>query len=316
MDEPPNGEPSHQPKNLSPAGSEDATGHQPENPSTDCGVVTFHPDPGTQQTFPFDFPFGTITDTTAAKNGPETTRFLPGTIKRRKLHQPTILQCLSQEGKAPTNPKPPSDKSFQITKVHDLRKRLVSSQAYTKAYQTHYKGGSEEACEKRRESFLSKDCDRSTTSVFGGDVEISAYALTRNFACQVWELAEDGIHPYPEKFACPTSAAKTAHFLFSRTPNPKKQGEFLRNGHFDLLLPEENLPQGHGELEQFWPEHHPPLFRVPCPKNGHCLFYAMAFLDDLLSPTMAEEIEDVSEDEGLLVATSSTSGSSSDASYH
>ena len=230
------------------------------------------------------------------------------------------MQCLSQEGpgtaKAPANPKLPSDKSFDIAKVHYLRKRLVSSQAYAKAYQAHCKGGSNEACEKRRESFLSKHCDRKTTSVFGGDVEISAYALTRNFICRVWELVEGAIHPSQEEFACTATATRSAHFLFSRTPNPEKHGEFLRSGHFDLLLPAENLPQGLKELEQFWPEHHPPLFRVPCPKNGHCLFYAMAFLDNLLSPSIAGERGDVSEDEWHLLATSSASESSSDGPYH
>ena len=192
----------------------------------------------------------------------------------------------------------------------------MSSQAYTKAHQAHCKGGSKEACEKRRRSFLSRDCDRQTTSVFGGDVEISAYALTRNIKCRVWELVEGRIHPHKEEFACTTSAVGNAHFLFSRTPDPEKHGEFLRNGHFDLLLPEENLPQGLRELEQFRPPEHPPLFRVPCPKNGHCLFYAMAFLDDLLSLTLTEEIGAViSEDEEHLLATSSASESSSDASY-
>jgi hypothetical protein len=218
--------------------------------------------------------------------------------------------------KAPANLILPCDKKFAIAKVHSLRMRLVNSQAYTKAFHTHCQGGTTDAINRRRSDFLSQECKRRTTSIFGGDVEISAYALTRNFVCRVWELQGDTIRPNEEKFACTTSATRGAHFLFSRTPNPEQRGEFLRNGHFDLLLPEEIVPQGLGSLQKFCPPNHPPLFRVPCPGNGHCLFFAMSFLDDLMTPTIVDADADaISEDERHIVD-SSPSGSSSESSYN
>lgn len=254
-------------------------------------------------------------DTTMALGAPRIAR-APDVAKRRKTFQTTIPQCLSQEkpknAKAP-GPKLPCDKKFAISKVHGLRRRLVNSQAYTKAFQTHSQGGS---CEKRRDSFLSIKQNQ-TTSIFGGDVEISAYALTRNFICHVWELKDGSIFPYPETFARTDSATQNAHFLFSRTPHPEQRGEFLRNGHFDLLLPQENLPQGLENLEKLCPPNSPPLYRVPCPKNGHCLFFGMAFLDDLLTPTISDVVGDeISEDEEHVIGTSTATEPSTDSSFH
>lgn len=252
-----------------------------------------------------------------ASKGDSPSPGLTHTTKKRRLHQPTIQQCLRRggpRGAGGTSTKLPGD--IDLTKVHDLRRNLVSSQEYTKAFQTHSQAGTKEKVEERRASFLSKDCEGSTTSTFGGDVEISAYALTRNLACRVWVLQNGTIHPHQEVFACTGSAKKDAHFLFSRSANPEKSGEFLRNGHFDLLLPEEDLPQGLSNLQKFCPQNSPPLFRVPCPQNGHCLFAAMAFLDNLLTPSIVDGDQgEISDDEVHILELSTESDLSSDSTF-
>jgi hypothetical protein len=247
----------------------------------------------------------------------------PDNKKRKKLSQPKLSRFLRQRGpstvKAPANQKLPADQDFGIDKVHDLRKELVTSQTYLKAFQTHYHGGSVEACKARKDSFLSEECGRDTTSIFAGDVEVSAYALARHVKCRVWELRGDDIHPHGEEFACTDAPKKEVHFLFSQSPDPERPGESLRCGHFDLLLPEEDLPQGRGSLRKFCPQNAPPLFQVPCPKNGHCLFFAMAFLDELLAPTVVKEAQgSVTDEELAFLAESSESdaSSSSDATFH
>ena len=210
----------------------------------------------------------------------------------------------------PAPPKLPSADN-NLNKVNNLRTRLVNTQAYNKAYRHHFPGSSDAAFQTRKKSFLSPTASGPTTSTFGGDVELSAYALTRNVVCRVWEPLGDSIQPMQEEFAHTESAHKGIHFLYTRKANPADPGELLRCGHFDLLLPEEDLPQEDPAksrpLQKFCPEGSPPLYRVPCPDNGHCLFFAMLYLDTLLKPTISEDVTEISDDEKFIIGTSSES---------
>ena len=299
---------SHQPN---PTGGEDVTGHKPGSPSPEVwGDVTFHPAP-TQQTSLLGPPVGALTDTATSKSVPITTRFYSEDGKRRKLHQRTLFQCLSQE-----TPRTPQTLNSLRQELRDRQSpRFTKEVGVVAGIHKSPPGplqGRLQRSMRKTEEILPLQGLRSPDHqcIWGGCRDLSVRFDEEH---QVPSLGtRGGQNPSPQGRVCLHNIRrwKRPLPLFS-DPRPREARRIPEE-----RFPEENLPQGLRELEQFRPPEHPPLFRVPCPKNGHCLFYAMAFLDDLLSLTLTEEIGAViSEDEEHLLATSSASESSSDASY-
>ena len=220
-----------------------------------------------------------------------------------KYLRPSDTTTGKRARKATTTPKHPSDTKFGFKSVCNFRKTIVKTKTYRKAFFFEAPGPDPSGrFEARKESFLHKDVDRLTTSTFGGDVEISAFALTRDFICNVWIPKGDTITLSDFEFARTQSAHKHVHFLFKQSQNPEKPGEPLRCGHFDVLLPIDDLPSFPAHTPRLKTDQGTELALIRCPDNGHCLFYAMTFLDQLYSPEIVDDVtESATENEALIV---------------